>query len=61
MTQQGPADSEVRLDDYKPAAGGLTIPMRVITFQNGQKVAETTITDFQVNTGIAADAFAKPQ
>jgi predicted Zn-dependent peptidase len=61
MTPQGPAESEVRLDDYKPAAGGLTIPMRVTTFQNGEKVAETTITDFQVNTGLAADAFAKPQ
>jgi predicted Zn-dependent peptidase len=61
MTPQGPAESELRVGDYKPAAGGLTLPMRATTYQNGQKAAEITYAEWQFNTGIAAEEFAKPQ
>jgi hypothetical protein len=59
MTQQGMADSELRLSDYKPAANGLVVPGRVMTFQNGQKVVEVTISDWQFNTGVSPDIFKK--
>ena len=59
MTQQGMADSDVRISDYKPAANGLVVPGRVVTFQNGQKVAEVTISDWQFNTGVSPDTFKK--
>jgi len=59
MTQQGMADSEMRLSDYKPAANGLVVPGRVMTFQNGQKLVEVTVSDWQFNTGVSPDIFKK--
>jgi zinc protease len=59
LTQQGPADSEVRLSDYKPAANGIVVPMRVVTYQNGQKVVEIAITEWLFNTGVTAESFKK--
>ncbi len=59
MTQQGPADSETRLSDYKPAAIGIVVPMRVTTFQNGQQVVDGVITEWRFNTGVTADVFKK--
>jgi predicted Zn-dependent peptidase len=61
LTPQGPADSETRLSDHQPAAGGLTVPMRSATYQNGQKAAEVVVKEWRFNTGIPADTFAKPQ
>jgi zinc protease len=59
FTQQGPADSEVHLSDYKPSANGIVVPMRVVTFQNGQKVVEIAVTEWRFNTGVTADSFTK--
>jgi zinc protease len=59
MTQQGMADSEQRLSDYKPAPNGPIVPMRVVTYQNGQKVVEVVISEWRFNTGITADAFKR--
>lgn len=59
MTQQGMADSEMRLSDYKPATNGLVVPGRVMTFQNGQKLVEVTVSDWQFNTGVSPDIFKK--
>jgi hypothetical protein len=59
QTMQGPAETEVRLADYRKAANGLMVPMRATTFQNGQKAADLTITEWLFNTGIAPDTFSK--
>jgi zinc protease len=59
MTQQGPADSEQRMSDFKPTPNGPIVPMKVVTYQNGQKVVELTITEVRFNTGVTADAFKK--
>ena len=59
MTQQGMADTEQRMSDYKPTPNGPTVPMKVATYQNGQKVVELTITEVRFNTGVTADAFKK--
>jgi predicted Zn-dependent peptidase len=59
MTQQGLADSEVRVTDYKPAANGLVVPTRIVTLQNGQKVVEVVVTEWQFNTGVSPDVFKK--
>ena len=59
MTQQGMADTEQRMSDHKPTANGLIVPMKVVTYQNGQKVVELTVTEVRFNTGVTADAFKK--
>jgi predicted Zn-dependent peptidase len=59
MTQQGLADSEMRLTDNKPAANGVVVAGRAVTFQNGQKVVEFTAGDTQFNTGVSLDTFKK--
>jgi len=59
QTQQGPAESELRLTDYKPAANGLMVPMHTMTFQNGQKVVDLVISEWLFNTGVTPDTFAK--
>jgi outer membrane lipoprotein-sorting protein len=59
MTQQGLADSEMRLTDNKPAANGVIVARRAVTFQNGQKVVEFMAGDTQFNTGVSPDTFKK--
>jgi predicted Zn-dependent peptidase len=59
MTQQGLADMETRLSEYKPAANGVLFPMRITTLQNGQQAVSIALTEWRVNTGITADAFKK--
>jgi predicted Zn-dependent peptidase len=59
MTQQGPADSETRLSDFKPTANGIVAPMHVTTFQNGQQVVDVVISEWRFNTGVTADVFKK--
>jgi hypothetical protein len=59
MTQQGPADTETRLSDYKPAANGIVAPTHVTTFQNGQQVVDVVIAEWRFNTGVTADVFKK--
>jgi hypothetical protein len=59
MTVQGPADAEVRVGDHKPAANGLTVPMRVTTFNNGQQVLELVFSEWLFNTGVSPDTFKK--
>jgi predicted Zn-dependent peptidase len=59
MTQQGPADTEIRLSDHKPAANGVVPPMRIMNFQNGQKAVDVTISEWRFNTGVTADVFKK--
>ena len=59
MTQQGMADSEQRFSDYKPAPNGVMVPMRIVTFQNGQKVVDLVVNEWRFNTGITADAFKR--
>ena len=58
-TMEGLVDSELRLGDYKPAAGGLTLPTRFETYQNGQKVVAVSITEWQINTGLTVDSIKK--
>jgi zinc protease len=57
MTQQGIADTETRLFDYKPAANGVVVPMRITTFQNGQKAVDVTMSEWRFNTGVTPDTF----
>jgi zinc protease len=59
MTAQGPADTELRLSDYKPAANGLVVPMRIANYQNGQRVVEIVMSEWLFNTGISPDTFKK--
>ena len=59
LTPQGVADTEQRMSDYKPTPNGPVIPMKVVTYQNGQKAVELTITEVRFNTGVTADAFKK--
>jgi zinc protease len=59
MTQQGMADSEQRLSDFKPAHNGLVAPMKLTTFQNGQKVLEITVVEWKFNSGLTPDAFKR--
>jgi zinc protease len=59
QTMQGPAETEVRFADYRKAANGLMVPMRATTFQNGQKAADLTISEWLFNTGVAPDTFSK--
>lgn len=61
ITPQGPADSEIRVSDYEQVDGGLTVPMRATTYQNGQQAADVVITEWKFNTGVSAEEFAKPQ
>jgi hypothetical protein len=57
-TMEGMADSEVRFSDFKPA-GGLTLPTRYVSFQNGQQIVDVTIKEWQINTGVTADSIMK--
>ena len=59
MTPMGPADTEVRVSDYGPAANGLQVPMRTTTYQNGQKIVELVISEWRFNTGVTPDTFVK--
>jgi zinc protease len=59
MSQQGPADFETRLSDFKPAANGIVVPMRIVTLQNGQQAVEAVVTEWSFNTGLTPDAFKK--
>jgi zinc protease len=59
MSQQGPADFETRVSDFKPAGNGVVVPMRIITFQNGQKAVEAVISEWRFNTGVTPDTFKK--
>jgi hypothetical protein len=59
MTQQGLADSEMRLSDYKPAANGIVVPMRTVMLQNGQPVVDVVVSEWKFNTGVSPDAFKK--
>ena len=59
MGLQGPADFEVDLSDYKDA-GGLMLPTREISSQNGQKAVEKTVTTRSVNSGIDPATFKRP-
>jgi predicted Zn-dependent peptidase len=59
VTPQGTADTELHLSGHKPAAGGIVVPMRVTTFQNGQKAVDVVIAEWQFNTGLTPESFKK--
>ena len=59
MTQQGPADTEARLSNFKPAGNGIVVPMRITTLQNGQQAVDVVVSEWRFNTGVTADAFKK--
>jgi predicted Zn-dependent peptidase len=59
MGQQGPADFEMRLSEYKPAANGIQVPMRIVTLQNGQQAAVVLVSEWLFNTGVSADVFKR--
>jgi len=59
MTQQGLADTETKLSNFKPAANGVVVPMRITTLQNGQQSFDVVVTEWKFNTGVTADAFKK--
>jgi hypothetical protein len=59
MTQQGMADTELKLSDFKPAHNGLVVPMKIATYQNGQRVVELVVTEWKFNSGLTADAFKR--
>ena len=40
--------------------GGLNLPVATVVSRNGEKMAEMTVTNVQVNPAVAADAFARP-
>jgi hypothetical protein len=55
MTMQGMADTEQLFSDFKPAANGIVVPMRIVSYQNGQKVVEVNVTEWKFNTGVSLD------
>jgi zinc protease len=59
MSQQGPADFDMRLSDFKPAANGVVAARHVVQYQNGQKALDVVITDLQFDTGVSPDTFKK--
>ncbi len=59
MSQQGPADFETRVSDFKPAANGLVVPMHIVTYQNGQKAVDVAVSEWLFNTGVSPDIFKK--
>jgi hypothetical protein len=54
-----PAKVEEFYDDFREVSG-VRVPFKTIIHQNGNKFAETQITEFQYNTGLKADELAKP-
>jgi zinc protease len=59
MTQQGPAETETRLSNFKPAGNGIVVPMRITTLQNGQQAVDVVVSEWRFNTGVTADVFKK--
>jgi predicted Zn-dependent peptidase/outer membrane lipoprotein-sorting protein len=59
MTQQGMADTEMRLSNFKPAANGVLAPMRITTLQNGQQAVDVVVSEWKFNTGVSPDLFKK--
>lgn len=59
MTQQGMADTEMRFSNFKPAANGIVVPMRITTLQNGQPAVDVVVSEWKFNTGVSPDLFKK--
>ena len=56
---QGSADVEVLPSDFRDA-GGLKVPYKMLSTQNGQKYLEMIATEIKVNAGVDPASFAKP-
>lgn len=54
----GPADTEGTLSDYKDVDGFKLAYTAVVT-QNGQKMAESSVTEVKLNSGLTPEAFKK--
>ncbi len=54
-----PAKIEETYDDFREV-NGVKAPFKTVIFQNGNKFAETQITEFHYNTGLKAEDLAKP-
>ncbi|MGH9314253.1 MAG: hypothetical protein ACRD1S_13780, partial [Vicinamibacterales bacterium] len=59
VTPQGAADAEALWSDFREF-GGLTVPSRVVTYRDGQKFSEGTLSDLKFNVGLDAKGFSKP-
>jgi predicted Zn-dependent peptidase len=56
----GPVEVEQTMSDYRDV-GGVQLPFKESLSQAGAPSGERTYTERRINTGIGADAFAKPQ
>lgn len=54
----GPADTESTLSDYKPV-DGLQVAHTSVVTQNGQKMADGSLTEVKLNPGLPPDSFKK--
>jgi zinc protease len=59
ITPMGPAEVETRLSGHKKNANGMVAATHSVSYQNGQKVADLTITSSQFNTGVSPEEFVK--
>jgi zinc protease len=54
-----PAKVEEIYEDFREVSG-VRVPFKIVILQNGNKFAETQITEFQYNTGLREEDLAKP-
>jgi hypothetical protein len=59
MSQQGMANMESHASNYREVSG-IQFAHEIVTYQNGQKFMEGTLTEVKVNSGIPAESFQKP-
>jgi zinc protease len=58
VTPQGAADVEAIWSDFRDV-DGLQVPGKVVTYRDGQKYSEATLTELKLNVGLDPKAFSK--
>lgn len=56
----GPVEEEQVFSDFR-AVGGLTVPFKMLTLQNGQKASESTVDSYEVNAGLDPTLFVREE
>lgn len=57
---QGPVQEERLFSDYRPVSG-LMVPFKIVTLQDGKKVQEQTVVNFELNKGVDPALFAREE
>lgn len=60
LGMMGPAEVQTTFDDFR-TEGGLTLPYKSSIAQGGREVGLHTVAERKMNSGLKAEAFAKPQ